>query len=170
MKNHSQLAGLILIITALFGFGYALWDYQSFQALPPPEKLERLWKNDIRKLKKAQKLHPGWKNIAEIESFAGTDPAKKWLKEIQIPIATQVNGDHKLEVLLLSWEDEGKIGAVIQYNLVDKKSGNMVWELGRTFILNEKPDPLGWLFAEPAVSENAEITPVSKETHPKKSQ
>src|SRR5690606_4847569 len=61
--------------------------------------------------------------------------AKKWLAEIESPIQVTKEGTHKLEVLLLSWEEGEKLGAVIQYDLVDMKTQNLLWELGRTFIL-----------------------------------
>ncbi len=68
--------------------------------------------------------------------YGGTPESKNWLKRIDVPVRPHIQeGGNRLEVLVVVWEEEGKQGALVQYNLVDLKSKNMVFELGRTLIL-----------------------------------
>lgn len=120
-------------LLGLGGIGFVL-----NQEAPPQYKLEALLNEDVLRLKQAQKLPQAFDTLSRVELHGGTQEAKEWLKEIRLPFHTTTPGTHTLEVLLVTWSEGPKDGAMIQYNLVDNASGNMVWELGRTFILKDK--------------------------------
>ena len=136
----SRKLSLLFLCVALGLTAYVLLDYWAFKNGHPVQKLDRLWNDDIAILEASKKLPPAWFKIKNLELYGGTDEAKAWLKRLHPNIKTQKDGTHTLEVLLLVWEEDGKKGAVIQYNLTDLKSKNMVWELGRTFILTGNPE------------------------------
>ena len=87
-------------------------------------------------LKASNKLPAGWNSIKEIQLIPATDKAKLWLKSMHVPILLKSDGAYKLEVLMISWDEGQDVGAIVQYNLVELKTNNMVWELGRTFVLS----------------------------------
>lgn len=70
-----------------------------------------------------------------MEVQTGTEQARKWLEKVKLPIEQKTDGQYKMEVLLMSFEDEGKTAAIIQYNIINNKTHDMEWELGRTFYL-----------------------------------
>ena len=81
-----------------------------------------------------------WSSIREIELSPGTEESVSWLKQLQIPVILNKDGNYKLQILFVPWEEGGKVGTFIQYDLVDLKSenSNTVWETTRTFILSDE--------------------------------
>lgn len=130
-----SISALILSMTLLY-FGSIA--YVLNQEASAPIKLEALFKKDLERLKKAKALPTGFSTLSEIELHGGTDTAKAWIEEMAFPFSVDSKGTHKLEVLLVDWRENGKEGAMIQMNLIENSSGNMIWELGRTFILRDK--------------------------------
>lgn len=136
MSAKNIFLGLITMAT----LGWTIQSFltqQRFSSFSPRERLQYLWTQDINTLKSSQILPTGWYGIKNIEYEGGDSTAMKWLKEgLHIPITLNKDGTHRLEILILSFEDTGRIGAIIQYNLVNLTDQNMEWELGRTFYLN----------------------------------
>jgi hypothetical protein len=130
---------LLFWCSALALSAYVLLDYWAFRNSHPVQKLDRLWAEDIKLLETSNKLPKGWFKLKNIELYGGTDEAKAWLKRLNVPIKTTKDGTHSLEILLLVFDEDGKKGAAIQYDMVDIKTKNLVWELGRTFILSGEP-------------------------------
>jgi hypothetical protein len=126
-------AAAILAIVAM-----DVWDQQT---APIYKRLERQWHDDIRELEDSKKLPAAWFDVGQIEIVGGTNETKDWLKHIQSPLTPKANGHYKLDVLLVGWEETGKRGAMIQYNLEDLGTKNTIWELGRTLILSPQPNP-----------------------------
>ena len=131
------------MVLALFALIILAWTVDSlysqyrFHASTHREKLQVLWEQDVKKLELAEAVPPGWHSLKEITYFGGDPGAKNWIIEgLRAPHPVKKDGTHRLEVLLLSFEDEGRDGAIIQYNLVNLKNQNMEWELGRTFFLS----------------------------------
>lgn len=131
------------MVLALFALTILAWTVDSlysqykFQSSSHREKLQVLWGQDVQKLELAKAVPPGWYTLKEITYFGGDPGAKNWIIEgLRAPHPVSNEGTHRLEVLLLSFEDEGRDGAIIQYNLVNLKNQNMEWELGRTFFLS----------------------------------
>ena len=167
MKFLKTTLSTLFLLIALGAIGYfakEVYQLIKIQTGGDAQRLRVLWEKDIELLAEKNKLPSGWKQIKEVALIGGTARAKSWLKQIGSPITLNSAGDHRLEILLLNWEDEGKEGAIVQYNLIDLKSGNMIWELGRTFTLKQAPPSSNLIAAEP--SAKAETNPASGSSKP----
>lgn len=133
---------LLLWCLAIGLIAYVTLDFWHGRNAPLYKKLERQWFEDVDLLEESGKLPQPWYDVKEVELIGGTPETRNLLKRIKIPVGVKnQGGTYKLEVLVVVWEEEGKRGTMIQYNLVDLKSGNTVWELGRTLI-HSRPDLL----------------------------
>ncbi len=137
-----QKLHLLIWCAAVGVAAFACLSYYSQSQAPLYKKLEIQWRNDVEDLEASKRLPSSWFDVKELEVIGGTPETKDWLQRIQVPLKTKPGGGFHLEVLVVAWEEEGKRGALVQYNLVDIKSGNNIWELGRTFILS-KPKAKG---------------------------
>ncbi len=139
---RKRLASLFLCMAAAV-MAFLILDIWSQRNAPLFRKFEMQWATDVRLLEESGKLPKGWFDVREIELIGGTPETKTWLSRIEVPLrAKNPDGHHKLEVLVVIWEEEGTRGALVQYNLVNLKTGNMIFELGRTL-----------LFRKPKISE-----------------
>lgn len=138
----SKRLHLLFWCVAVGVLSYIVLDLWSTRNAPLFRKLETQWAEDVKLLESSKNLPQGWFDVKEVEVFGGTPETKAVLRKIKIPVGVKKeNGDHKLEVLVVVWEEEGKRGALIQYNLVNLKTGNMIKEIGRTLILSKPRDP-----------------------------
>lgn len=138
------MRALLLLIGGLFAVGsmslvsLAVALYILKNEASPPERLEILITNDLNILSESNSLPKELHQLANVEVFGGTDATKIWIQKMKFPFKTSEEGTHDLEVLLVDWTENSKEGVMVQYNLNEKASGNMVWELGRTFILSDQ--------------------------------
>lgn len=120
---------------------YGLLEHWDRRNAADPVKFERLWEEDVHDLESSGKLPKPWFDVREIELVGGNPEGKRWLRQIHVPISIKKpEGDHKLEILVVPWREDGQRGVMIQYNLVNIKSQNMIFELGRTLILSQPHD------------------------------
>jgi hypothetical protein len=135
---------LLLLCIAIAIPAFLCLDFWNSRNAPLFKRLERQWTDDVEQLEASGKLPPSWSDVSDIEVVGGTPETREWLPRIQVPLKTKAKGGHKMEVLVVVWEEDGKRGALVQYNITDAKTGNNVWELGRTFILSrpKSKDPL----------------------------
>lgn len=152
-QGIAAFLSLFSLFLALAIAGYVVFGIIKYQNSSLSERLLTLWQEDLVNLTHAHKLPHGWTSIRDVVVYSGTEKAKAWAKDIKIPVIKNPSGSYRLEVLLLSWEDGATTGAIVQYNLIELKSGEMVWELGRTYIL-DGPNPND----APAVSEIAKLS------------
>ncbi len=128
---------LILWCTALAILAYIVLDYWQVRNAPLYKRFERQWSRDVGSLENSKKMPSPWFDVAEVELIGGNPEGKKWLKQIRPPVGIKnAQGNHKLEVLVVPWHEEGTDGVMVQYNIVNLKSKNMIFELGRTLILS----------------------------------
>lgn len=130
---------LLLMCGAIGIVAFILLDFWKSRNDPLYMRLEQMWSDDIRQLEASSKLPKQWFDIQEIEMIGGTPESKSWLRRIKVPLKVKEGGCCKLEVLLVAWEETGTYGSLVQYNIVDLKTKNTLWELGRTFILAQEP-------------------------------
>lgn len=135
---------LLLWCLAVGLIAFALLNYYSQRRAPLYKRFERQWAEDVRALETSGKLPPAWKDVKEIKVIGGTPETKAWLKRIEVPLKANAQGTHTMDVLVVIWEENGKRGALVQYNIEDGKTRNMLMELGRTLILSTPAteDPL----------------------------
>lgn len=122
----------MLSIIALFIFGFKALELSN---QTKAEHFEWLWQKDLENLEKAKILPKPWAEIAEIMPIPSGPRSQKLLEQISIPIKTNAQGTHRLEILLIDWEEGELNGFIIQYDLMEKANNNLIWELGRTFLL-----------------------------------
>lgn len=133
--------GLLFLCLGVGLTTFVLLDFWSDHNAPLYLQLQQQWEEDVHNLEASPKLPKAWFDVKELEITGGTPETKSWLRRIHVPLKTKKDGHYKLEVLVVAWEEEGKQGALVQYNLTDLKTQNMIWELGRTFILRQLRDP-----------------------------
>jgi hypothetical protein len=139
MKRGIAVILIFVAVSVLSFVGYNAW---MFAHMNPVERMQKLWDDDMRTLEDGHALPKGWSLIKEIELSPGSDQSKDWLKKLEVPVVLNKNGQFRLQILFLPWEENGKIGAFLQYDLVDLKSEkqNTVWETSRTLIISDKKD------------------------------
>jgi hypothetical protein len=138
MESQSRVFFVLAVlglVSLLATVGYLLFEISSFYSSSDATRLETLWTRDLQRLREAKVLPKGFEDIQSIELTAATELTRKWQKHLHIPIKTSPAGHYRLEILLLSWDEGNTLAAIVQYNLIDLRSKDMVWELGRTFIL-----------------------------------
>lgn len=148
---QSLAVGLILL--GMLAGSLTLVGFVLKMEASPSEKLEWLVAEDLKNLQTAKVLPKEFGALGSIERYGGTPRARLWLEKLKWPLKTHQQGTHDLEILVVDWVEGPKEGVLIQYNLTDKASGNMVWELGRTFILKDqsslyyrlRPHLMNWL-------------------------
>lgn len=133
----TQRLYLLFWSAAVSLLAYACFEHWSHKNMPLYAQLEQQWQEDVQILEASQKLPTSWYEVRDLEIIGGTPETREWLKRIRIPLSTHKEGKFAMEVLVVVWEENGKRGALVQYNLTDLKSKNGIWELGRTLILSE---------------------------------
>jgi hypothetical protein len=135
-----QRLSFFLFCVAIGVCAFVILDTWRFENLKPISKLQTLWEEDVAQMADAHRFPPGWNSIREIVLTPGDDQAKRWLHDLQIPVVVHKDGEFKLQVMLVTWEDEEKTGVYLQYDMTDLKSPveNTVWEDTRTFILSDR--------------------------------
>jgi hypothetical protein len=88
------------------------------------------WDEDLKHLDKAHLLPQGFKGLKKIDLTSSSTRLRDAFKKYPLDLSYNPNGKYSLEIF--ADEIEGG-GVVIQYDLIEIKSGNTVWELGRTF-------------------------------------
>ena len=131
------LGGLILL------FGVLVLVYSYKDVLPflddgtPEERLSSLWERDIIQLTAAGKLPKEFFETKEIKITYGSDRAKWLIQAAKSPLHTVADGKYRLDFFADHYVDGKDFGVVLQYQLVDLTSNDMIWELGRTLKLGE---------------------------------
>jgi hypothetical protein len=128
---------IAILLFALALLGLSITGYIQGKEAAPRDKLQGLLLEDVETLREAHALPAGIDSLSQLELHGGTDTTREWLKTLQFPFQVKKDGTHTLEILLVDWTEGTKEGVLVQYNLVDHKTGNMIWELGRTFILKD---------------------------------
>ena len=127
------LFGLLAVVTTYKDLS-PFW-FDSSQA----EQIQTLWKQDIELLVRSKSLPKEWIEVSEIKYFPLTETTKELLSKIRPPLGTHDMGKYRMEVTVDDWLDteNGKsdYGLMIQYQLFDIASQNLIWELGRTIIM-----------------------------------
>lgn len=135
----TKIIGITVFVFGLIAIMATYEDLIPFYSDNQNEKVEVLWKQDMELLVKSNSLPKQFVEISEIVLYPLSQGTKKLIENISIPITKKETGKFKLEITLDDWKDiEGaktEHGIMIQYNLINKESGNTVWELGRTLVL-----------------------------------
>jgi hypothetical protein len=96
-------------------------------------KLFKEWNRDLTQLKAKKQLPSGFDSIKEIRYTPMSKMSAQWISGTRIPISLNHEGKYRLSVEVDHWVEKQKAAAIINYQLIDIKSGNTVWEFGRTY-------------------------------------
>ena len=134
-------AYLLMWCAALAILAFVLLEQWNVRNAPMHQRFERQWAEDVTALEASPKLPKPWFDVSQIEVIGGTPDTKGFLRRVQVPLKVKnPNGQYKLEALVVLWTEDNQNGVMIQYNITDLKTNNMVYELGRTLVLNQPKD------------------------------
>ena len=120
---------------------------ESFWLLSPKAKFEQAWSEDVALLKAANKTNAA-DLLSRVHSIqvrsGGPGPVADWLEAVKPPITVnEQSGDLTLEILVVHQFSEPstsafqpqRYGTLVQYEFIDRKSGNKIAEFARTLWL-----------------------------------
>jgi hypothetical protein len=125
--------GFLIVIAALVvaALGASQYYNLDYWLLPSKQKFATTWMKDIGSLEKSGKLPEGWQQIREIVIKTDNSPAQNWVVGLDPGIKKKQDGVYRLDVFVAHWIENDRYGALVQYNLVDLRTGNTTWELSR---------------------------------------
>jgi hypothetical protein len=139
-KPYHYFLLLSLTCLSLGGFGWVIYQLTSdagveeLASVPPEKKFMIAWRRDIKHMGDARSLPKGFNDLKAVEFISTSGKLKQMIKKYPMSeFQTHKDGHYTLEILL----DQLKGGGLMmQYDLVDVRTGNTVWERGRTFPQN----------------------------------
>ncbi len=130
MKKISLLIVVLAFLSLIF-FATNL----KFWMLPPSQKFSVAVAEDLKLLDQKHFLPEAWQKIQKISLTSDASHVSNWLDEKSFQIPVQKNGEYILEIFVSEWIDGYRYGALVEYDLVNIKNKNTVWELNRTYKL-----------------------------------
>ena len=129
MKVIFGIAVILLFVFAAVQADLLFW------LAPPAKKFALVAHSDFKLLDKYRYLPPSWGSIRNIDVNSDASHVQEWLKSDAFEIPKKKDGNYNLEIFVSEWIDGYRYGALIQYDLIDIKTKNTVWELNRTYKL-----------------------------------
>lgn len=148
------IAGTIAYLTMQpdSGIRNPLASKETCAQLTPAEQLVKLINDDFSELGSTNQLPKAWNSISTVEYKMGSELAKALLGKNRKPTFQRIKeGTAYLEMEIMDLPDEENPGIIIQASLFDIKSKNKIFEIGRTYTMNQLNKE------EPAKKENAEV-------------
>lgn len=105
--------------------------------LTPSEQLIKLIHNDFQSLTKSKQLPEEWNSIATTEVKLKSDLARIILGKARPSFLEKKEGKFHLEVEVVDLPDNENPGLIIQASLFDIRSKNKIFEIGRTYTMND---------------------------------
>jgi len=105
--------------------------------LTPAEQLVKLINEDFQVLNKKHQLPKQWNSITTIEYRMNSVLARTLLGNMKPGIQRVKDGTCYLEVEVMDLPDEINPGIILQASLFDIKSKNKIFEVGRTYTMND---------------------------------
>jgi hypothetical protein len=129
--------GVLFIFVAICLVGLFTYRHYriAFWLKPPADKFYQSWNEDLHLLQRTQKLPKEWSEIKEISVKGDNSPVQEWILKVRPPIQKNPNGHYRLDVFIIHWIEDNRYGAVVQYDLIDLKNNNTIWEISRTYKL-----------------------------------
>lgn len=105
--------------------------------LTPAQQFSQLINEDFEELAKSQQLPPDWKSIATIEIHMNSQLANALLGKERPKIQRVKNGSSYLELEFMDIPDDKNPGVIVQASLFNIKSKNKIFEIGRSYTMND---------------------------------
>ena len=84
-------------------------------------------------------LSPAFFDLRTIEVRNLSPAVNGWLNEKSFPFVLKSEGKNRMTALVDLWQspETGQTGVLVQMQVFDIGSQNLLWELGRTYIVSE---------------------------------
>jgi|GEM_PF-1709539 len=123
--------------------------------LTPAEQLAKMINDDFQALAEAGQLPAQWNSIATVEVRMNSQLARTILGKSRPNFQRVKDGKNFLELEFMDMPDEENPGVIIQASLFDIRSRNKIFEIGRTYTMNQ----LNRIDPPPEVEPVAQATP-----------
>lgn len=134
MVVHQRKVYIVVLLTLVVGSSMLLFRHLNSPRGVSQKIIIQKWKRDLRQLE--DKLPESWRNIAEIDLNFGDEQTKVFFSDLKtIPLKLNLTGDFKLSITVITADQELFI---FQHNMIHIPSGEMIWELARTYSLNNR--------------------------------
>lgn len=107
----------------------------------PAQQLTRMIDEDFAQLNKEGQLPKEWNSIATVEMRMNSTLAKALMGQQRPTFQRVKDGSAFLELEVMDLPDDENPGIIIQASLFDIKSKNKVFEIGRTYTMNDLNRP-----------------------------
>jgi hypothetical protein len=158
-----RLFGLLIFVLAS-ALAYLTFDQFKgeirWMTATPAERISIIVENDFKSLVQSKDLPPEWADLTEVvykmnspvtQALMGNERPHLELASLSPNYKKQKNKKEKeeaknyeAEIEVIDLPDEQKPGFIFQVSLIDMKSKNKIFEIGRTYYFNElnkkKPD------------------------------
>lgn len=105
--------------------------------LTPAEQFIQMINSDFKALGEAGELPEEWKQIATIQARMNSSLGKALMGKKRPHFERVKDGTTYLELEFMDLPDETNPGVIIQASLFDIKSQNKIFEIGRTYTMEE---------------------------------
>lgn len=135
-----KIVALVCLIAGLAGavYGSGILSISNQKPRTPEDKLIAMWNADLAILEKTKSLPDAFFDIADVDYLPSGDVLKKLLLTRKPEIKTKADGKHSLQIFLDEMPNEKAV--LVQYDVVDKASGNTIWELNRSIPFKISPN------------------------------
>lgn len=135
------VAGTIAFLTLQEEVGPLKKDKKTATAacvqLTPAQQLSQMINDDFQNLGKEGQLPAAWGSIATVEIRMNSELARAILGKQRPNIQRVKDGKNYLELEVMDLPDEENPGIIVQASLFDIKSKNKIFEIGRTYTMND---------------------------------
>nr|BFD68074.1 hypothetical protein HAGR004_30960 [Bdellovibrio sp. HAGR004] len=105
--------------------------------LTPAQQLAKMINDDFQNLEAEGQLPAEWKDIATVEIRMNSTLARTILGKERPNIQRVKQGANYLELEIVDLPDDENPGVIIQASLFNIKSKNKIFEIGRTYTMND---------------------------------
>lgn len=142
---HKALSLIVLLLAALSGFIYFQNKYETLESQckqrTPAKQLIELIHQDFENLNVRNKLPKEWMKIKKVGINMNSTLAAALLGKERPQFKMSQNGTHFLELEILDVPDTEDPGIILQISLIDLKSNNKIYEIGRTYNMSQLNKP-----------------------------
>lgn len=163
----AKLLGTLIILAALT-IGYTILkedldlpkksgkkSAETCVQLTPAQQLAKMINDDFQALEAEGQLPSEWKDIATVEIRMNSTLARTILGKERPNIQRVKQGGNYLELEIVDLPDEENPGVIIQASLFNIKSKNKIFEIGRTYTMNDLNKITPEKAPEPSVKKEA---------------
>jgi hypothetical protein len=145
----TKTLGFLIVAAAGFIAGLALKDdliipekpIEAHRQQTPAEQTVLMIDRDFHQLGIDKQLPEAWLGIKTVEYKMGSFLAKSLLGDLRPHFPQNKEGNGHLEVEVLDLPDETNPGFILQVSLFDLKSKNKIFEVGRSYTMNDLNKP-----------------------------